>query len=114
MMNTRRIVPFTLAALLVGGLAAGAARAETGDADQDKADAATLAGMTVTLPHAITTAEQSAGGRAVGADVRQVSGAPQIAVEVAGPQGAKTVVVDGQTGRVLATTAGGQDTEAND
>ncbi len=114
MITIKRIVPFTLVTLLAGGLAAGVAHAATSDTEQDKQDVAALAAMKVTLPQAIATAEKSAGGRAVGADVTQASGTPQIAVEVAGPQGAKTVVVDGQTGQVVATKASGEDAESND
>jgi len=77
-------------------------------------DAAALAGMKVTLTQAITMAEQQGGGRAIGADVSQENGAIRIAVEVAGPQGVKTVLVDAQTGQVNATRDGDQDGEDND
>jgi len=109
-MNNKTLIPIALAALLAVGAAAGAARAE--NQDQDRPDAAALAGMKVTLMQAITTAEQQAGGRAVGADVSQEQGAVRIAVEVAGPQGMKTVLVDAQTGQVTATQDG--DREDND
>ena len=113
-MNIKRIAPFALAGLLAVGAAGGIANAKDQDHDQDGRDTAALAGMKVTLAQAIATAEQQAGGRAVGADVSREKGATRIAVEVAGPQGVKTVLVDPQTGQVTATHDGGQDDEDND
>lgn len=113
-MNIKRIVPFALAGLLAVGAASGIAHADQ-NRDQDGRDAAVaLAGMKVTLQQAIATAEQQAGGRAVGADMSQERGATRIAVEVIGPQGAKTVLVDAQTGQVTATHDGRQDGEDQD
>lgn len=110
-MNTERIVPLALAALLAAGAVGGVARAEDRDRNEDRRDAAALAGMKVTLQQAIATAEQQAGGRAVGADVSREQGATRIAVEIAGPQGVKTVLVDAQTGQVTAAHDGGRDGE---
>lgn len=110
-MNTERIVPLALAALLAAGAVGGVARAEDRDRNEDRRDAAALAGMKVTLQQAIATAEQQAGGRAVGADVSREQGATRIAVEIAGPQGVKTVLVDAQTGQVTAAHNGGRDGE---
>jgi len=107
-MNIKRILPAALAAALAIGAAGGIAKAQ----DRDGRDAAALAGMKVTLQQAIATAEGQAGGRAVGADVSQEGGVTRISVEVAGPQGVKTVLVDGATGQVTATRDG--DTEDND
>ena len=111
-MNTKRITTFALATLLAMGTAGGIAHAK--DNDRDGQDAAALAGMKVTLSQAIAMAEGQAGGRAVGADVSQEGGATRIAVEVVGPQGVKTVMVDGATGQVTATRDGGGDSEDND
>jgi len=111
-MNTKRITTFALAALLAIGAAGGIAHAR--DNDRDGRDATVLAGMKVTLSQAITTAEGQAGGRAMGADVLQQDGATRIAVEIVGPQGVKTVMVDGATGQVTATRDGGGDSEDND
>lgn len=113
-MNIKRVTPLALAALLAVGAAGGIAHAKERDGKQDGRDAAALAGMKVTLQQAIATAEQQAGGRAVGADVSQEQGATRVAVEVAGPQGVKTVLVDAQTGQVTATQDGGHDGEDND
>lgn len=111
-MNAKKIAPVALATLLVLGAAGGIAHAA--DRDQDQRDTAALATMKVTLQQAITTAEQQIGGRAVGADVSQENGGTRIAVEVAGQQGVKTVLVDGQSGKVTATHDAGQDHEDND
>lgn len=110
-MNTRKITPLVLAALLAAG---GTAYARDRDHDQDVRDTAALDSMKVTLQQAIATAEQQSGGRAVGADVSQERGAPSIAVEVAGPEGVRTVLVDGQSGQVMAILTGGQDGEDDD
>lgn len=101
-MNIKRIAPLTLAALLATGAAGGIAHAKDRDRNRDGRDAAALANTNVTLTQAIAAAEQQAGGRAVGADVSQERGTTRIAVEVAGPQGVKTVLVDAQTGQVTA------------
>ena len=110
-MTTMRISTLALAAVLATG--AGAAYAQD-NRDQDRRDLATLAAMKVTLPQAIATAEQQGGGRAVGADVSQRNGATRIAVEIVGPQGVKTVMVDGVTGQVTGTSDKGGDAEDND
>ena len=111
-MKIRMIAPLALAAFVAAAAAGGIAYAK--DQEQDHRDVAALAAMKVTLAQAIATAEQQSGERAVGADVSHEKGVARIAVEVAGPQGVKTVMVDGQTGQVTATTAGGKDGEDND
>lgn len=111
-MTIKRTLPVAFAALLAVGAASGTALAQ--NRDQDSRDIAALATMKVTLQQAIATAESQAGGRAVGADVSQQGGATRISVEVASPQGVKTVMVDGATGQVTATRDGGGDNEDND
>ena len=111
-MNKKHFIPIALAALLATGAASGSAFAkESGHQDND---AAALANTKVTLQQAIATAEQQAGGRAVSADLKQEKGVAQIEVEIAGPQGAKTVLVDAQTGQVTATRAADHADEDND
>jgi uncharacterized membrane protein YkoI len=104
-MNIKRMLPAALAAAVAIGAAGGIAHAQ--NRDQDGRDAAALAGMKVTLTQAIATAEGQTGSRAIGADVSQEGGVTRIQVEVAGPQGVKTVLVDGATGQVTATRDGG-------
>ena len=111
-MNLKKIAPAVLATLIVFGLAGGIAHAA--DRDQDQRDTAALATMKVSLTEAITAAEQQAGGKAVGADLVQENGATRIAVEIASQQGIKTVLVDGQSGKVMATKDSGEDHEDND
>ena len=102
-MNIERTLPIALAALVAAG---GIAYAQNQNNDN-----ATLAGMKVTLQQAIGTAESQAGGRAVSADASQHAGATSVEVEVAGPQGVKTVTVDGRTGKVTATQDGSTDND---
>lgn len=111
-MTNRQIATLAAAGLLALGTAAGVAHAAV--SDQDSRDGAAIAAMKVTLPQAIATAEQQEGGRAVGVDIAHGTGTPQIAVEVAGPKGVRTVLVDAMTGRVTATHDAGQDDETND
>ncbi len=108
-MNSKRTLPVAMAALVALG---GIAQAQSHD--QDSRDTAAAAGMKVTLQQAIATAEGKGGGRAVGADISRQGGATRISVEIAGPQGVKTVMVDGQTGQVTETRDGGGDGETND
>ena len=121
-MHIKHAAPWALAALLATGIA-GAAYAEGSNANSDARDATAqdftmLAGMKVTLPQAIAVAERQAGGRAVSADASQENGSARIEVEVAGPHGTKTVLVDGQTGQATTAQAesqdNGQDGESND
>ena len=103
MMKTRRLASLAAAALVATGIAGGIANAAGRERGQDAADATALAGLRITLSQAIATAETQTGGRAVSADVSRERGATaRIEVEVAGPQGARTVLVDGQTGAVTA------------
>jgi uncharacterized membrane protein YkoI len=111
-MNVKHSFPLALVALLAVSTAGVLAHAET--RDNDTRDTAALATMKVTLQQAIATAEQQAGGRAVGADVSQQGGTTRISVEIGGPQGVKTVMVDGQSGQVTATHDSGGNTEDND
>ncbi len=112
MMNKKHAIPIVLAALLATGAASGfALAAENGHKEND---AAMLASAKITLQQAITTAEQQSGGRAVGADLTQEKGVVQIEVEIAGPQGAKTVLVNAQTGQVTATHVADHADEDND
>ena len=102
-----RVLPWLLAGAFVIGLA-GTARAES---NEDRSDAAALAAAKVSLSQAIATAEQSAGGKAIGADVDNQNGVARIAVEVAGGQGVRTVLIDPQTGKVVATRVTGAEHE---
>jgi hypothetical protein len=98
-----RVLPWLLAGALAVGLA-GTARAAS---HEDRSDAAVMAAAKVSLGQAIGIAEHSAGGRAIGAEVDNGNGAARIAVEVASNQGVRTVLIDPQTGNVLATRVTG-------
>lgn len=103
-MEKKRILPVALAAtVIIGGAGNLALSKERGEAGHD---AAALANAKVTLQQAIATAEQQAGGKAVGAGVDNENGIVRIAVEVASNQGVRTVLVDPQSGQVTATHDG--------
>ena len=110
-MKARKLAPIALAALLALGATAGIALAN--DRNNEGNDAAALAGAKVTLVQAIATAEQQAGGRAVGAGVDNENGRVTIAVEIAATDGMHTVLIDPATGLVAAARTGG-DHEGND
>ena len=111
-MNTKRILPAALAALVLAGVAGASAYAKEGR--EDSRDAAALSSIKITLQQAIATAEQQANGRAVSADIEHDKNVTLIEVEVAGPQGVKTVSVDAQSSQVTANRAGNTDDEDND
>ncbi len=104
-------LPLAMAAVLMTAIIGGSALAADRDGDRE---AAALQGAKVTLTQAIVIAEGQTGGRAIGADVSEEEGVTRIQVEVASPQGFKTVLVDGATGQVTATRDGGGDNEGND
>lgn len=104
-MNMKKLAPLAFAVVLATGVASTAAFAN--GEKEDANDAAALANAKITLSQAIATAEQQTGGKAIGAGVDNENGIVSIAVDVAGSQGVKTVLVDPQTGRITATKAGG-------
>ncbi len=102
-MNTKTLA--AVAGLLATGALAGTAFA-AGNGEAQEATA--LQGAKITLPQAITTAEQQTGGKAFDAGVDAAHGATRIAVETNGPKGVQTVIVDAQSGQVVGTHAGGE------
>ena len=100
--------------LLVGALAIGLAGTARADSSEDRSDAAVLAAAKVSLGQAIAIAERRAGGRAIGAEVDNGNGAARIAVEVASAQGVRTVLIDPQTGHVIAIRATRGEHQAKD
>jgi uncharacterized membrane protein YkoI len=108
-MNARKFVPLALAAILATSAAGSAALAK--ERNDEGRDAAALANAKVSLAQAIATAEQQAGGKAVGAGVDNENGTVRIAVEVADGQGVKTVLVDPLSGQVTGTHSGGDHDE---
>ena len=113
-MRSRIWLPLAMVAMLGTVTAGGTAfAAETGQ--EEGKDAALLANAKVSLSQAISAAEQSAGGRAIGAGVDNENGKVSISVDVAKGQGVQTVLVDPQTGQVTGTKASGDgDTEQAD
>ena len=111
-MSTKRIVVLAVAGLIATGAAGRLGYAEE---HGDQGDVQALANSKISLSQAIATAEQKAGGKAVGAGVDNENEAARIAVEVASNQGVKTVLVDPQTGQVTGTkTEGAHESEEND
>ncbi len=100
--------------MLAAGAVAGAVYAADSHPGQDRRDLSMLGALKVSLQQAITNAEQQSGGRALSADLLEDRGMPYVAVEVSGPQGVRTVTVDGQSGQVTASLVDGQDDETDD
>jgi uncharacterized membrane protein YkoI len=109
-MKSRKLVPGALAATL----ALAAAGAYAGSRSHDANDVAVMANAKVTLAQAVTIAEQQAGGRALGADIRHEHGQPGIVVEVAAKDGTHKVLVDPASGKVTANTLGGGDEDGGE
>lgn len=106
-MRPNRKMGYAVATLMVLGMA-GAVQAKDVK-NEDAKDAASLQAMKISLSQAIATAEQQGGGKAVGADIVFQGNASHVAVEVVAAGVTKTLTVDGQTGQVTGTTAGGKD-----
>ena len=88
--------------LFLGG--AGPALAVTrGEAQEQTA----LQGTTLTLSQAIAIAEHQTGGKAYDAGVNVDHGKPRVVVETNGPNGVQTVIIDAQSGQIVAAHAGG-------
>jgi len=104
-MNTKRIAPIALMALLAAGALAGTAFAASTDENHE---ATALQSAKVTLSQAIATAEQQTGGKAFDAGVDIKGAQTRIVVETNGPKGVETVIVDAQNGQVVGTHAGGE------
>jgi uncharacterized membrane protein YkoI len=104
-MNTKRIAPIALVALLAGGSLTGTAFAASNDENRE---ATALQSAKVTLSQAIATAEQQTGGKAFDAGVDAKGAQTRIVVETNGPKGVQTVMVDAQSGQVVGTHAGGE------
>ncbi len=111
-MKAPTLLAAAAAAIMLATGLAGAAR--VGEAGQDARDAAAIAVAHVTLPQAIATAEQRAGGRAVSADLVADPAGPRIAVEIAAPHGVQTVTVDAVSGAVVANRDHDEDEDASD
>ena len=105
-MTTKLLTSLALSGLLAAGALAGTALAAAGNGEDREATA--LQDAKVTLTQAIATAEQQTGGRAFDAGVDVEHDTVRIAVETNGPKGVQTVIVDAQSGRVVATHAGGE------
>lgn len=110
-MRTHHLPAAAAAALLATGLSG---KVWAGEAGQDTRDSAAIAAAHVTLPQAIATAEQLAGGRAVGADLVTDLAGPRIAVEVALPDGVRTVTVDAVSGNAAVTCDHDEDEESSE
>ena len=102
-MNFKRTLPVALAALLTVG-AVGTAYAAGTDEDRE---ATALQGSKITLVQAIRIAERQTGGHAFDAGVTVKDGQTRIAVETNGSKGVQTVVVNAESGKVVAAHAGG-------
>ncbi len=98
------MLPLTLSALLMTATLGGSALAAGQDEDRE---AVALQGAKVSLVQAITLAEQQTGGQAFDAGVDVKDGQTRISVETNGPKGVQTVVINAQSGEVVAAHAGG-------
>ena len=61
----------------------------------------------MTLSQAIAIAEHQTGGKAYDAGVVVNHGKPRVIIETNGPNGVQTVIIDAQSGQIVAAHAGG-------
>jgi uncharacterized membrane protein YkoI len=102
MINQHRAT-IALAGILILGVAGAALGGTKGEAQEQNA----LQGTTLTLSQAIAIAEHQTGGKAYDAGVDVDHGKPRVVVETNGPSGVQTVIIDAQSGQVVAAHAGG-------
>ena len=102
MINQHRAT-IALAGILILGVAGPALGGTKGEAQEQNA----LQGTTLTLSQAIAIAEHQTGGKAYDAGVDVDHGKPRVVVETNGPNGVQTVIIDAQSGQVVAARAGG-------
>ena len=102
-MKTIRGVAVALAGVLLLSTAGPSFAADNGEAQEETA----LQETSLTLSQAIAMAEHQTGGKAYDAGVNVDDGKPRVIVETNGPQGVQTVIIDAQSGQIVAAHAGG-------
>lgn len=118
-MNKSRYIPLALiAALTAGGVGTTLAQSSsTTGAPAEQSDAmelAALAGAKVSLTEAIAIAEKEGGGKAVDAGFEDENGSYAYEVEVLGPNGEQTLLVDGQSGKVTKVAQNADDDDQDE
>jgi uncharacterized membrane protein YkoI len=98
---------YSAAILLVGILFIGVAGLALGGSKGEAQEQTALQGTTLTLSQAIAIAEHQTGGKAYDAGVVVDHGKPRVVVETNGPTGVQTVIIDAQSGQIVAAHAGG-------
>jgi uncharacterized membrane protein YkoI len=98
---------YSAAILLVGILFIGVAGLAIGGSKGEAQEQTALQGTTLTLSQAIAIAEHQTGGKAYDAGVVVDHGKPRVVVETNGPTGVQTVIIDAQSGQIVAAHAGG-------
>ena len=92
---------------LAGILFIGVAGPALGGSKREAQEQTALQGTTMTLSQGIAMAEHQTGGEAYDAGVDVNHGKPRVIVETNGPNGVQTVIIDAQSGQIVAAHAGG-------
>jgi uncharacterized membrane protein YkoI len=90
---------------LAGILFIGVAGPALGGTKSERQEQSALQGTTLTLTQAIAIAEHQTGGKAYDAGVSIDHGKPRVVVET--PNGVQTVIIDAQSGQIVAAHSGG-------
>jgi uncharacterized membrane protein YkoI len=98
---------YSAAIALAGMLFIGVAGPALAGASRETQEQTALQGSTLTLSQAIAIAEHQTGGKAYDAGVDVDHGKPRVVVETNGPNGVQTVIIDAQSGQIVAAHAGG-------
>jgi uncharacterized membrane protein YkoI len=92
---------------LAGILLIGVAGPALGGTKSERQEQSALQGTTLTLTQAIAIAEHQTGGKAYDAGVSIDHGKPRVVVETNGPNGVQTVIIDAESGQIVAAHSGG-------
>lgn len=95
------------AVALAGILFLGGTGPALAGASREAQEQSALQETTMTLSQAIAIAEHQTGGKAYDAGVSVDHGKPRVVVETNGPNGVQTVIIDAQSGQIVAAHAGG-------
>ena len=91
---------------LAGILFIGVAGPALGGTKSERQEQSALQGTTLTLTQAIAIAEHQTGGKAYdGVSIEH--GKPRVVVETNGPNGVQTVIIDAESGQIVAAHSGG-------
>lgn len=111
-MIRRKLLTASVASVIASGAIGGSVAAHAKNNERPTDEAAIMANAKITMTEAIASAEQQAGGKAVGTGIEDQDGTVYFEVQVLKDGARQKVLVDPQTGKVVKTvTADNDDNE---